>query len=164
VGPDDVLVGMPSSGLHANGYSLVREAVLDRHDLASTPAGLSRPLADELLEPCSIYAQLVLGLARDDLVHAAAHITGGGLVENLPRALPEGLGAEIERDTWVEPEVFSFVQRESGAGDGDMFATFNMGLGMVLVVAPDRAAETVARVPGASRIGRVVPGTGVRVT
>jgi phosphoribosylformylglycinamidine cyclo-ligase len=164
VRPDDVLVCLPSSGLHANGYSLVREAVLSRHDLASTPRGLSRSLADELLEPCTIYAQLLLGLARDDLVHAAAHITGGGVVENLPRALPEGLCAEIERGTWAEPEVFSFVQGEAGASDGDMFATFNMGIGMVVVVAPDRAAETVARAPGASLIGRVTPGAGVRIT
>jgi phosphoribosylformylglycinamidine cyclo-ligase len=104
LGPDrvaegDVVVGLASTGLHANGYSLVRSALLPRFDLDHTPSGFDRPLADELLEPCAIYAPDVLSLARDGLLHAAAHVTGGGILENLPRVLPDGLGATIHRSS-----------------------------------------------------------------
>jgi len=161
----DVLVGLGSSGLHANGYSLVRHALLATHALDDVPPELGgRTVADELLEPCAIYASQVLPLARDGLVHAAAHITGGGFYENLPRALPEGLGAEVERGTWTEQPVFSLVQASAGATDDDMFATFNMGVGMVLVVDPDDAERVLDRAgETAFRIGRVVGGAGVRI-
>ena len=110
-----MLVGLASSGLHANGYSLVRHALLTRHRLDDTPPELrGRTVADELLEPCVIYVNRVLSLARDDLVHAAAHITGGGFHENVPRAMPEGLGAEIQRGTWPEQPVFSLVRAAAG--------------------------------------------------
>lgn len=161
----DVLVGLGSSGLHANGYSLVRHALLATHALDDVPPELGgRTVADELLEPCAIYASQVLPLAGDGLVHAAAHITGGGFYENLPRALPEGLGAEVERGTWTEQPVFSLVQASAGATDDDMFATFNMGVGMVLVVDPDDAERVLDRAgETAFRIGRVVGGAGVRI-
>jgi phosphoribosylformylglycinamidine cyclo-ligase len=161
----DVLVGLGSSGLHANGYSLVRHALLARHALDDMPPELGgRTIADELLEPCAIYARRVLTLAGDGLVHAAAHITGGGFYENLPRALPEGLGAEVERGTWPEQPVFSLVQASAGANDDDMFATFNMGVGMVLVVDADDAEQVLDRAgETAFRIGRVVRGSGVRI-
>ena len=133
----DALIGLASSGLHANGYSLVRSALLDRYPLDATPPDLGRPLAEELLEPCVIYAPEVLELARDGLINAAAHITGGGFVENVPRALPPGLGALIRRGSWPEPAIFGLVRRASGASDDDMFSTFNMGVGMVLVVDPE---------------------------
>ncbi len=97
VAEGDIVVGLASSGLHANGYSLVRSALLQRFDLDHTPPGLDRTLADELLEPCAIYAPGVVSLARDGLLHAAAHVTGGGMFENLPRVLPEDLGATIHR-------------------------------------------------------------------
>jgi phosphoribosylformylglycinamidine cyclo-ligase len=107
----------------------------------------------------------VLSLARDGLVHAAAHITGGGFQENVPRAMPEGLGAEIQRGTWPEHPVFSLVRAAAGASDDEMFATFNMGLGMVLVVDADDAEQVLDRAgETAFRIGRVARGTGVRVT
>ena len=96
VAEGDVVIGLASTGLHANGYSLVRSALLPAFELDATPPGLDRPLADELLEPCAIYAPDVVALARDGLLHAAAHVTGGGILENLPRALPEGLGATIQ--------------------------------------------------------------------
>ncbi|HET6712760.1 MAG TPA: phosphoribosylformylglycinamidine cyclo-ligase [Actinomycetota bacterium] len=162
----DVLVGLASSGLHANGYSLVRHALLARHGLDDTPPELrGRTVADELLEPCAIYVNRVLSLARDDLVHAAAHITGGGFQENVPRAMPEGLGAEIQRGTWPEQPVFSLVRAAAGAGDDEMFATFNMGLGMVLVVDADDAEQVLDRAgETAFRIGRVARGAGVRIT
>ena len=159
----DVLVSLPSSGLHANGYSLVRSWLLDRYRLEVTPPGLERPLVDELLEPCAIYAPQVLALARDGLVGSAAHITGGGLCENIPRALPPGLGAEIKRGAWTEHPVFGLVQEAARATDDDMFATFNMGVGMVLVVPEARVEEVLERAPGATRIGRVVAGETVTI-
>ena len=160
----DVLVGLASSGLHANGYSLVRSAILPAFDLGDTPPGFDRPLADELLEPCEIYAPEVVSLARDGLVHAVAHVTGGGLVENLPRALPDGLGVTIHRGTWREHPIFALVQGSSGASDDDMFATFNMGIGMALLVAPGSVEEVLARGSGrAVRIGEVSSPSGVRL-
>jgi len=165
----DVLVGLASSGLHANGYSLVRRVLADPDELEATPAGLNRPLVDELLEPCSIYALDVLDLARRGLVRAAAHVTGGGFYENLPRCLPPGLGAEIDRGSWSENPIFAFVQSRAGASDVEMFSTYNMEVGMALVVAPEHADEIVARgatIAGAAAhvIGRVAAGGGVRIT
>jgi phosphoribosylformylglycinamidine cyclo-ligase len=161
----DVLIGLASSGLHANGYSLVRHALLARRAIDDVPPELGRSLADELLEPCAIYAPQLLALARSGLVRAAAHVTGGGLLENVPRVLPPGLGAEIERGTWPELPVFGLVQAAAGATDEEMFATFNMGVGMVLLVGADDAEVVLAGGgPHAGfRIGRVVEGAGVRI-
>jgi phosphoribosylformylglycinamidine cyclo-ligase len=160
----DVVVGLASSGLHANGYSLVRSALLPALDLADTLRGLDRPLAAELLEPCAIYAPEVVSLARDGLIHAAAHVTGGGMFENLPRILPEGMGATIHRGTWPEHPIFGLVQEASGASDDDMFATFNMGVGMLLVVAPEAVEDVRARSGHeAFRIGEVSPPSGIHL-
>jgi phosphoribosylformylglycinamidine cyclo-ligase len=162
----DVLVGLASSGLHANGYSLVRSALLERRSLDDSPPELGgRSLADELLEPCAIYAPAVLALAREGLVHAAAHITGGGFVENVPRVLPAGLGAIVERGAWPEQPVFGLVRDAAGATDADMFTTFNMGIGMVLVIAPGDAERVLAGTGphAAFRIGTVVAGMGLRL-
>ncbi len=169
VRPGDALVGLASSGPHSNGYSLVRKAILDdaSYPLDGVPEGFARTLGEELLEPCAIYAPLVLALAREGLVHAAAHITGGGFAENVPRALPEGLGAEMHRGTWSEPPIFELLRRASGASDEEMFATFNMGVGMVLVVPGDRADEAIAGAVeagmSASVLGRTASGSGVRI-
>ena len=161
----DVLVGLASSGLHSNGYSLVRRTVLSTYGLDETPEGCPRPLADELVEPTAIYAPLVLSLARERLVLAAAHITGGGLSENVPRTLPDGLGAEIDTEAWTPPPIFDLVRRAAGATSGEMFSTFNMGIGMVLIVPPGREREVLAHAEGLGRtarvIGRVVAGRGV---
>ena len=160
----DVLIGLPSSGLHANGYSLVRSALLDRFGLDDRPPELDgRTLADELLEPCRIYVPQVLGLHRRGLLRAAAHITGGGFDENVPRALPDGLGARIERGSWNENAIFGLVQGAAGATDHDMFSTFNMGLGMVLIVDPEHADAVAAGADGAVRMGTVVTGAGVTI-
>ena len=165
VSEGDVLVGLASTGLHANGYSLVRTTVLDRFDLDEMPAGLQRPLADELLEPCAIYAPRVLELARHGLVRSAAHITGGGFDENVPRAIPAGMGARIRRGSWPEPPIFGLVRDASGATDTDLFATFNMGIGMVLVTGPEGSQEILRRSEGqAFEIGEVVRGSGIEVT
>ena len=164
VSPGDVLIGLASSGLHANGYSLVRATLLDEYALDDVPPGLGRPLTDELLEPCSIYAPDVLALTRDGLVNAAAHITGGGFHENIPRALPPGAGARVFRDRWVEPPIFGLIREVSDASPDDLFSTFNMGVGMILVAAADHAEEILRRSQGrAFLIGDVVEGTGVEV-
>jgi phosphoribosylformylglycinamidine cyclo-ligase len=168
VAEGDVLIGLASSGLHSNGYSLVRRALLEDggHALDEVLPELGRPLADELLEPTKVYAPLVLRLAREGLVHAAAHVTGGGLPENLPRALPAGLGATIREASWPVPAIFELVRDAAGTSLDEMRATFNMGLGMVLVVPTDRAPEALERASaagvGAYDIGRVGPGAGVR--
>jgi phosphoribosylformylglycinamidine cyclo-ligase len=156
----DVLIGLASSGLHANGYSLVRRALLDGRPLDVIVPELGRSLADELLEPCTIHAPVVLDLHRRGLLHAAAHITGGGFVENVPRMLPEGLGARLDRGAWTEPAIFGLLQREAGLTDEDLFATFNMGLGMVLAVDPEHVDAVAAHGPV---VGLVESGSGVRV-
>jgi phosphoribosylformylglycinamidine cyclo-ligase len=160
----DRLVGLASSGLHANGYSLVRKLFPDPAAWAETPASLERTLGAALLEPCAIYAPDVLALARADLLRAAAHITGGGFLENVPRALPEDLGAQIQRGSWPEPPIFGLVSATSGAPDEDLFATFNMGIGMVLVVGPDDLDAVLERTTHpAFEIGSVVTGRDVRI-
>ena len=158
----DALIGLPSNGLHANGFSLVR-TVVTPDELAIAPPAIGRTFADELLAPCRIYVPEVLALHRDRLVHAAAHITGGGSLENVPRVLPVGLGARIERGTWTEPPIFDEVRRRADATDADMFGTFNMGIGMVLVIGPGEVDTVLSRAAGSTRIGEVVPGSGVRI-
>jgi len=167
LGPDrvragDALIGLPSSGLHANGFSLVR-TVVSTDELAIALPAIGRTFADELLEPCRIYVPEVVALHRAGFVHAAAHITGGGLLENVPRVLPPGLGARIERGTWSELPIFDEIRRRADATDADMLATFNMGIGMVLVVGPDEVDDVLSRAGGSTRIGDVVPGSGLRI-
>jgi phosphoribosylformylglycinamidine cyclo-ligase len=166
VRPDDVLVGVRSSGLHANGFSLVRRAVAEL-DLDAVPEGLGRPLAEELLEPTLIYAPAVAEAAGRGLLHAAAHITGGGLPANVPRALPEGMGASLDRSSWRPHEVFGFVARRADVSEVELFDTFNMGLGMVLVTPLVDADEVVALMDRrgfqAAVVGRVTGEPGVRL-
>jgi phosphoribosylformylglycinamidine cyclo-ligase len=163
----DVLVGLASSGVHANGFSLIRSALLVEGPqmLDAVPDGFHRSLADELLEPAVIYAPLVVSLARGGLVHAAAHVTGGGLPENIPRALPGGLGAEIDLGSWAVPAIFELVRMAADVSDNDMFATFNMGVGMVVVVPPSRADDVIGQAADAGiqafGIGRVGVGPGL---
>jgi phosphoribosylformylglycinamidine cyclo-ligase len=157
----DALVGLASTGLHANGYSLVRRVLLDEggHTLDEIVPPLERPLAEELLEPTAIYAPLVLALARDGLVHAAAHVTGGGIVENVPRALPQGSSADVDWSAWPMPPVFEAIAREGGVSVEDLRSTFNLGIGMVLVVPAGEADAVVVRAASgghaAYRIGAV---------
>jgi phosphoribosylformylglycinamidine cyclo-ligase len=157
----DVLIGLASSGLHSNGYSLVRGALIDEagYGLDEVLPRIGRPLAEELLEPTAVYTPLVLQLARAGLVHAAAHVTGGGIPENLPRVLPEGLAAEVAWGSWPVPAIFDLVAEVAGASERDLRATFNLGVGMVLVVPGDGADEVLARAVAAGtaafRIGSV---------
>ena len=156
VSAGDVLVGLPSSGLHTNGFSLVR--YLFKEDQMNAPQpGLQRALADELLEPHRSYlSELRLARGAVDLL-GVAHITGGGLLENVPRALPEGLGAEIDSSSWQLPPIFRLIGSR-GVRPDEMWRTFNMGIGMVLVVRPEEAAELLRALDGSGPlvIGKVV--------
>ncbi|HEY3210881.1 MAG TPA: phosphoribosylformylglycinamidine cyclo-ligase [Actinomycetota bacterium] len=174
IGPDrvragDHLLGLASSGLHANGFSLVRQLLLPDGGLALDRhvESLGRTLGEELLEPTAIYVQPVLALARADVARAAAHITGGGWHENLPRALPQGLGARVDSSSWNPPPIFELVSRETGLNRADLFSVFNMGIGMVVVVArgrEDRAMDLCeAAGVRAMIVGDVVEGTGVKL-
>ena len=140
VAAGDVIVGIASSGLHSNGYSLARK-VLERSGAAHTMPLDGAPLIERLLAPTRIYVKPLLALLGAVEVHALAHITGGGLPENLPRVLPEGLMATIDRGSWRRPAVFDWLQSEGGIPDAELYRTFNCGLGMAVVL-PAPAAET----------------------
>jgi phosphoribosylformylglycinamidine cyclo-ligase len=149
VAAGDVVVGIASSGLHSNGYSLARKALLDRRGLDWVPPELGgRSLADALLEPTRIYAKDVLALLEAVPVKAFAHVTGGGLPGNVPRTLPDGVRAVLEESRWPRPPIFDLVAREGGVAREEMYRTFNMGLGLVAVVAPADAPRTVELLAG----------------
>ena len=132
----DVLIGLPSSGLHSNGYSLARKILLSRGRLKLTQrlAELGRTLGEELLEPTRIYATTVGRLLRKWPIKGAAHITGGGIVGNLPRVLPRGVRAVVQRDSWPVPPIFGMIKKIGAVSPDEMDRTFNNGLGMILVV------------------------------
>ncbi len=146
VAEGDAIVGLASSGLHANGYSLVRRALLEDagFGLEDVLPRIGRTLADELLEPTAIYAPLVRSLASDGLVHAAAHVTGGGLEENVARVLPEGLAGEVDHGTWPVPAVIEVIGELPGITEQDVRSTFNLGVGMALVVAAERVEDVIS--------------------
>jgi phosphoribosylformylglycinamidine cyclo-ligase len=165
VAPGDALVGVASTGLHSNGYSLARKVLLERQPLACRPAELAgRTLGDALLEPTRIYARDLLALLEEVPLKAAAHITGGGLPGNVPRNLPDGTRAVIRGGTWDVPAIFGLIEREGAVGRDEMYRTFNMGIGLVLVL-PSASAEA-ARAVLARRglaswvVGAVEAGTG----
>lgn len=132
VRPGDLLVGLPSSGLHTNGFSLVRRVFAD-FGLDEVFPELGRPLGAVLLEPHRSYLDQLRSLTWK----TAAHVTGGGIPGNLPRALPEGLGYRLDRTRWEEPPIFGLIRSRGRINDDEMLATFNLGIGMILVVAPD---------------------------
>ncbi len=143
--PGDVLIGIPSSGLHSNGYSLARKVLLERGGLKlhRRMAELSRKLGEELLEPTRIYAKITKKLFGEFRIKGVAHITGGGITGNLPRVLPQGRHAIIQRASWPVPPVFNLIQKIGAVSQAEMDATFNMGLGMILVVAKKDADRVV---------------------
>ena len=163
----DVLLGLASDGVHSNGYSLVRKLV-EVSGLgwdADCPFG-EGTLGEALLTPTRLYVKQCLAAVRAGGVHALAHITGGGLTENLPRVLPENLGADIDLDAWELPGVFKWMAQTGSIAEAEMLKTFNCGIGMILSVSADRAdalvevlqseGETVAR------LGTVTAGAGMR--
>ncbi|MGV6872456.1 phosphoribosylformylglycinamidine cyclo-ligase [Pseudochelatococcus sp. B33] len=139
IAPGDVILGLPSSGLHSNGFSLVRRIValsgLDWN--ATAPFAPDRPLGAALLEPTRIYVRQLIGaLRRTDAVKGLAHITGGGFIDNIPRVLPEGTAARLDLSAIVPPPVFGWLSRVAGVEEAEMLRTFNCGIGMVVIVAP----------------------------
>lgn len=159
VRPGDRLIGLASSGPHANGYSLIRK-ILDRggHRLDQTLA--DGTLGDALLAPTRIYVKPLLALLAHQPIHALAHITGGGLIENVPRMLPAGCAARIETSAWTLPPVFEWLRHEGGLDQTELYRTFNCGIGMVAIVpataADDVIAELQANAITACHIGEVV--------
>lgn len=145
----DILIGLPSTGLHTNGYSLVRR-VFEDVPLTRVFPELGRPLGEVLLEPHPSYLQALATTPWK----AAAHITGGGILGNLPRCLPDGLGARLRKATWQVPSVFELIRKRGRVADDEMYGTFNMGLGMILAVDPTEVPN------GAIVVGEVVKQTG----
>ena len=169
VAAGDLLVGLPSSGLHTNGYSLVRRVFgltegseeERRRRLLEKPPTLGRPLGEELLEPHRCYYRMLKPQLHR--IKAMAHITGGGLLDNVPRILPAGLAARFLADRWTVPPIFRLIQERGGVPHGDMYRTFNMGLGMVVVCAAAEATALASEVADARVVGEVVPDAGERV-
>jgi phosphoribosylformylglycinamidine cyclo-ligase len=158
----DALIGIGSSGCHSNGYSLARKVV------ETSGASLDQPLGETtlgraLLAPTRLYVKPVLELLKRVPIKAMAHITGGGLPENLPRVLPTGIGARIDSQSWTRPEIFGWLQQQGNIEDREMYRTFNCGLGMVLVVDPDKAEQCIAELKAlgeeAWHIGETVSGS-----
>jgi phosphoribosylformylglycinamidine cyclo-ligase len=170
LGPDrvrsgDTLIGLTSPGLRSNGYSLAREALLGHGGRKlDEPAfeGSTRNLGDELLRPSVIYAPAIVALLGSVGVRAVAHITGGGLPANLPRALPDGCRAVLRRDSWEVPPIFGEIQRAGRVSDEEMIRVFNMGLGMVIVVPSGETDPALAALEPfgheARVVGEVIPG------
>jgi phosphoribosylformylglycinamidine cyclo-ligase len=159
VRPGDALVGLASPGLRCNGYTLARQVLLERAGLSlDAPAweGASVSLGDELLRPSVLYAPAVRAVLESSEVHAVAHVTGGGIVGNVPRALPKGLRAVFDASSWEVPRIFSEIRRLGPVEDDEMVRVFNLGLGMVVVLASDRVDDALDVLGGSDIEARVV--------
>eukprot|EP00850_Spirogloea_muscicola_P001176 SM000004S15046 [mRNA] locus=s4:900261:902239:- [translate_table: standard] len=170
VAEGDRLIALPSSGVHSNGFSLVRK-ILERTgtalDMVLPGCNGSITIGEALLAPTVIYVRQVLDLVAQGGVHAIAHITGGGFTDNIPRVLPSGLAAAVRMGSWHVPAIFRWLQEVGGVDEAEMFRTFNMGVGMVLVVgagAANPALDTLLESGSAFEIGRIVQGDGVKYT
>ncbi len=164
VAQGDVILGLASSGVHSNGYSLVRRLAADKGWKLDRPALFDQEvlLIEALMAPTRIYVKSLLPLIRAGQVHALAHITGGGLFENIPRVLPEGLHAMIDADLWPLPRLIAFLQAQGAIEPGELARTFNCGIGMAVVVAPSEVASATAALEAAGetvhRIGTIEAG------
>ena len=160
----DILLGLKSSGLHSNGFSLARK-IFEPYPLDSVFPELEKPLGEVLIAPTRIYVKQVLPLIREKKIAGMVHITGGGLSENIPRVLPEGLGVIVDCEAWKIPPVFTLLQRIGDVEKAEMYRTFNMGIGFVLIVHPEdeKTVRTLLKEQGeeAVRIGQVIKGKGV---
>ena len=165
----DVILALPSSGLHSNGFSLVRKVFDIEHADLSKPLDEldGKSLGEELLTPTRLYVKPVLAALQAARVYGVSHITGGGFYENIPRCLPQGLGARIDKSSLQIPPIFRLLQEKGGIPERDMFNTFNMGTGMVLVVDKEDVVKAVSALDGAGEsprvIGTVVSGGGVEL-
>ena len=156
VKPGDVIIGLPSSGVHSNGFSLVRHIIKEQGlDFHTTYEGFDKPLGEVLLTPTMIYVKEVLNLLKSVKVNAMAHITGGGFYENVPRMLSGNLGAKFDSNAWTKPAVFPFLQKQAGISDKEMFTVFNMGVGYMIVVDPSVADQALSLLENASIIGEI---------
>lgn len=166
IGPGDVLIGIASSGLHSNGFSLVRKICFDLNnwDLGTRLAGFDGTLAEVLLTPTRIYVRTIQKLLTKVPIKGIAHITGGGLPENVGRIMPPGCQARIDTTSWPTPPIFTLLQEAGSVSKAEMFHAFNMGLGLVLAVAAADAAQTLAELAelgeAAYRVGIVTTGSG----
>ena len=156
----DVIIALPSSGIHSNGYSLVRKVFNVEHaNLNMYSDELGRTLGEALLEPTRIYVKPVLRCMESAAVRGVSHITGGGFFENIPRCLPDGLTAKIDKAAIQTPPIFHMLQRMGGISEHDMFNTYNMGVGMTVIVAKEDADKAIAALDcGAYVIGEIVSG------
>ena len=147
VNAGDVLLGLPSSGVHSNGYSLVRKIVFERKGFKGDEyiEELGQTIGEELLTPTRLYPRICLPLIREFDIHGMVHITGGGFYENIPRALPDHMGAEVNGAAWTIPPVFRLLQEWGNVDWTEMYRTFNMGIGMVLIVSSDEADRITAQ-------------------
>ena len=164
VAPGHVLLGLTSSGVHSNGYSLVRRLAADKGWKLDRPALFDQDqlLIDALIAPTRIYVKSLLPVVRAGHIDALAHITGGGLLENLPRVLPEGARAMVDADSWEQPRLMAFLQGQGNIEPGEMARTFNCGVGMVLAVTPDKVETVTTTLTDAGetvvRVGEIVEG------
>jgi phosphoribosylformylglycinamidine cyclo-ligase len=164
VAEGDVILGLASSGVHSNGFSLVRRLAADKGWKLERPAlfDLNTLLIDALMAPTRIYVKSLLPLVRTGKMHAMAHITGGGLLENIPRVLPEGLHAHVDADAWAQPRLMAFLQAQGNIEPEEMARTFNCGIGMAVVVAEADVADATAALEAAGetvhRIGYILKG------
>jgi len=144
----DKLIGIASSGLHSNGYSLVRKILLDHHkmDLSKHVEEIGGVLGEELLRPTKIYVKTVLNLVRDFNIRGMAHITGGGITGNLPRVIPKGCKAIVRKGSWEIPALFSFLKEKGNIPENEMLQTFNNGIGMILIVKTKEAEDILGRI------------------
>ena len=142
----DVLLGLPSSGVHSNGFSLVRKIVFDKMGFKGDEVfdELGKSIGEELLTPTRLYPRVCLPLIEKYDIHGMVHITGGGYYENIPRALPDNMGAEINADKWTVPAVFELLQKWGNVDWKEMYRTFNMGIGMIIIASPDEAEKIKA--------------------
>jgi phosphoribosylformylglycinamidine cyclo-ligase len=143
----DKLIGIASSGLHSNGYSLVRKVLLDYHkmDLGQRVEEIGGILGEELLRPTKIYVKAILNLTRDFDIRGIAHITGGGITWNLPRIIPKGCKAILRKGSWDIPPIFSFLKEKGKISEDEMLKTFNNGIGMILIVRPIEIEDILER-------------------
>jgi phosphoribosylformylglycinamidine cyclo-ligase len=154
----DVLIGIRSSGLHSNGFSLVRKVLFERAKLRIDDylEDLGKPLAEELLTPTKIYVKSVLNVLRGFEVKGIVHVTGGGFIDNIPRVLPSRSSAHIRKGAWGVPPIFRFIQDIGKIEDTEMYRTFNMGIGMVLVVSPKDADDVMLRLKGLKESAEII--------
>ncbi|MBB6670168.1 phosphoribosylformylglycinamidine cyclo-ligase [Cohnella nanjingensis] len=162
----DAVIGLGSSGIHSNGFSLVRRLLLEQQGYGlddKLPELQGQTLGEALIEPTRIYVKSILKLLESVKIKGMAHITGGGFIENIPRVLPEGVNVDIARGAWPVQPVFGLMQRDGHISDRDMYTTFNMGIGMVLVVPAEQAEQAIALAKengeAAYLIGRVTAGS-----